>query len=280
MCLLKLLAGLFFLFLASCSSYNYSLLPDDNSFFELQGSEKEKLVRKVKENKTQETFSVIHSVVVDTIVKKNSFEHVFLAAGTHVRLSLYAPNFSRQLFYAVSAPGSSISCDMVNKEAVVASHSDKIYLPEMPSLFSSVSTYKSVLFATVPESLFSNYDELTLFESQSDLEGDILILRGKVEGGLYESVLRFKAGIMRYVLEKTVLFPETGKDVLEISYDYGSFDTRGENEVVPSKLHIKIRERSLDIYYDLKKISFEISGEFETLFSLHPPAGYRVYAAD
>ncbi len=268
----------FFLFSTSCTTHRYSLVPDESKFSLLPSEQSDEVQKKIKidEGRTQGTS--VHSVEFRTTLKTTSFEHAMIFTDEFTRISLYTPNFSKLLFYAVSGPVSSISSDMGRREAVIEYVPDKIYLPELPSSLLSMENYKAIIFGYLPAAIWSAREEPVMLRSISNGSEPPYeyMIKGRSTGGKYEALLKdVLTDIPGIRLERTLFRPDDSKDVLEITYEYSD-----EFKNIPQKITLEIKKQSIRIHYTLKKFNPELTGDFQTLFSFRPPDGFKVYVVE
>jgi hypothetical protein len=260
----------------SCSSYRYSIVPDEKSLVLLTEQEHEDILRDFKHKGMPEQGSSIHSVEFRSRLRTTTFEQAIVFLNELARLSLYTPNFSKLLFYAVSGQEKTISCDIVNKEAVLRLHPDRIYHPELPPALQSMQNYRAILLGVAPDTLLGHDGDFFLLKRMSP-ETEVTneyVVKGRLPEAVYESLFEHYPASGEIRLLRVLLRPDTSKDVLEISYDYS-----GEYEI-PQSILLEIKRQSVRIRYTLKKFNPKISGDFETLFGQEPPAGFAVYVVD
>jgi hypothetical protein len=227
--------------------------------------------------------STIHTLLARSTLRSTSFEQALLFTEDSYRISLYTPNFSKLLYFAVATPEGTLSCDVSNKEAVISEDPGKIHLPELPPMLLNPENFKHLVLGEVPGSLLGE-EVLSALEIRTyvgDQGNQKSIIQGRIDHGIFEGLLVLvdnssggdTSGGKSYRLDKVILRPDNSKEAVQVEYSYSEI----QNIYIPNEIKLYTLERSLDIIFRLNKMSNEISGSKESLFSLQPPRGYKVY---
>jgi hypothetical protein len=264
---------LLLVFCTSCTSYQYSLVSNQDDFILLSDGSMHEIKENIQKRNISPVGSSVHTVKSGNRLGTKSFEQAIVYEGEKTRISIYTPNFGKLLYYLVGTSYSTLLCDVVNREAVLHNFPDRFELPGFPSYLSSISKYRAFLFAYVPDKLWDSESGPDLYKRISGNHGNSeFIVRGDIEGGRYESLVEYSADAPRARLKKALYFPFESKDVLEVLYEYINNDS-----IVPEKVYLEIREQSQRISYVLTRHDSSISGNTETIFSVQPPPGFTLY---
>jgi hypothetical protein len=278
---------LYILFLSSaCSPRTFSLVPDKSQYVLLEEEGRRELLSTLMRNRSNQRGSTIHTLLARSTLRSTSFEQALLFTEDSYRISLYTPNFSKLLYFAVATPDGTLSCDVSNKEAVISEDPAKIYLPELPPMLLNPENFKQLVLGEVPGSLLGEegFSALEIRISIDDQGSEKHIVMGRIDYGTFEGLLvridnslhGDSSVIDIFRLEKVILRPDNSKEAVQVEYFYSPI----QNVYIPSEIRLYTLERSLDITFNLKKMSNEISGIKESLFSLQPPRGYQIYVSE
>lgn len=259
----------------SCSLKSPSLVEDESNYKEVSRDEKVLISQSLKERKRFEHGSSIHAVTIKGNIGSRSFEQATIVYGDLLRVSFYAPNFSKLLYYTVVGESSSLSCDVNKREALVSYVPDQIYLPELPEMLLSSKNFKDALYARIPDEVF-NTDGVVSILLHSKIPS-AYILKVRLKNGWYEGLIKLdrEGDNLNPKIEKAILRPDNSDDVVMIDYQF-----QDSNSVIPVEVNASIVDRSLSLKFKLSSYSHKISGDLDQVFSTTPPPSYKLFVVN